>query len=226
MCRVLQDIDTIVFIAKGKIMVQALERSLTFDEFLESYPDDENLYELINGVIVPVKPTGPHGRVAGLIARKFWAAIEEQNLPFFILQTCYVKPQSDKAGYLPDLVVLDERTIDEDPRWLKDSTITKAASAPIVIEVASTNWRDDYERKLPDYEEMGISEYWIVDYLALGAIRHIGHPKQPVITVYQLLDGEYQFTQFRGDEPIRSLIFPNLQLSVNQILAALTPRKA
>jgi Uma2 family endonuclease len=111
-------------------MVQALERSLTFDEFLESYPDDEDLYELINGAVVPVKPTGPHGRVAGFIARKFWAEIEEQDLPFFLLQTCYVKPQSDKAGYLPDLVVLDERTLDEDPRWQKESTISKGSLRP------------------------------------------------------------------------------------------------
>jgi Uma2 family endonuclease len=206
-------------------MVQALERSLTFDEFLESYPDDEDLYELINGAVVPVKPTGPHGRVAGFIARKFWAEIEEQDLPFFLLQTCYVKPQSDKAGYLPDLVVLDERTLAEDPRWQKESTITKGASAQLVIEITSSNWRDDYERKLPDYEEMGIAEYWIVDYLAIGASRHIGSPKQPLITVYQLIDGEYQFMQFRGAEPIRSQVFPKLRLSVDDLLAALKPRK-
>lgn len=206
-------------------MVQALERSLTFDEFLESYPDDENLYELINGAVVPVKPTGPHGRVAGFMARKFWAEIEEQDLPFFLLQTCYVKPQSDIAGYLPDLVVLDERTIDEDPRWQKESTISKGTSAQLVIEITSSNWRDDYERKLPDYEEMGIAEYWIVDYLALGASRHIGSPKQPLITVYQLIDGEYQFMQFRGAELVRSQVFPNLKLSVDDILAALQPRK-
>jgi Uma2 family endonuclease len=206
-------------------MVQALERSLTFDEFLESYPDDENLYELINGAVVPVKPTGPHGRVSAFVLRKLIVEVEKEDLPFFIPQTCYVKPQSDKAGYLPDLVVLDERTLDEDPRWQKESTITKGTSAQLVIEITSSNWRDDYERKLPDYEEMGIGEYWIVDYLALGASRHIGSPKQPLVTVYQLLDGEYQFTQFRGNEPVRSQVFPNLSLSVDDILVALQPHQ-
>jgi len=206
-------------------MVQALERSLTFDEFLKSYPDDENLYELINGAVVPVKPTGPHGRVSALILHKLVLEVQTGDLPFFLLQTCYVKPQSDKAGYLPDLVVLDERMLDDDPRWQKESTISRGASAQLVIEITSSNWRDDYERKLPDYEEMGIAEYWIVDYLALGASRHIGSPKQPLITVYQLIDGEYQFMQFRGAEPIRSQVFPNLKLSVDDILAALKPRK-
>ncbi|WP_347241082.1 MULTISPECIES: Uma2 family endonuclease [Cyanophyceae] len=91
--------------------------------------------------------------------------------------------------------------------------------------MTSSNWRDDYERKLPDYEEMGIAEYWIVDYLVLGANHHIDSPKQPLITVYQLIGGEYQFMQFRGAEPVRSQVFPNLSLSVDDILAALQPRQ-
>jgi hypothetical protein len=81
-------------------MVQALERSLTFDEFLESYPDDENLYELINGAVVPVKPTGPHGRVSAFVLRKARSRSAERRPTFLHPQTCYVKPQSDKAGLL------------------------------------------------------------------------------------------------------------------------------
>jgi len=34
-------------------------------------------------------------------------------------------------------------------------------------------------KKLADYEALGIVEYWIVDYLALGASRYTGKPKQP-----------------------------------------------
>ena len=59
----------------------------------------------------------------------------------------------------------------------------------MIIEVVSTNWRDDYLTKLRDYEEIGIKEYWIVDYLALGGRRYIGNPKQPTISIYQLVDG-------------------------------------
>ena len=35
-------------------------------------------------------------------------------------------------------------------------------SIPLVIEVVSTNWRDDYGHKLVEYEAMGMEEYWIV----------------------------------------------------------------
>lgn len=75
-------------------------------------------------------------------------------------------------------------------------------------------------KKLADYEALGIPEYWIVDYLALGAARYIGPPKRPTVSVYQLVDGEYQVSQFRGAECIISHTFPNLVLTVEQIVAA------
>ena len=65
---------------------------------------------------------------------------------------------------------------------------------------------------------MGIPEYWIVDYKGLGGKLFIGNPKQPTISVYVLEDDEYKLTQFRGDEIINSPTFPDLKLSVNQIL--------
>jgi Uma2 family endonuclease len=36
------------------------------------------------------------------------------------------------------------------------------------VEVVSTNWQNDYARKSEDYALLGITEYWIVDYLGLG----------------------------------------------------------
>jgi len=67
---------------------------------------------------------------------------------------------------------------------------------------------------------MGNSEYWIVDYLALGGRRFIGNPKQPTISVYQLVDGEYQVSQFRGNNPIESPAFPEFNLTVEHIFRA------
>lgn len=87
-----------------------------------------------------------------------------------------------------------------------------------MVEVVSTKWRDDYGYKLIDYEAMGIREYSIVDYLGIGGIRFIGHPKQPTISIYQLLNGEYQVQHFRGKDVIdKSLIFPEFNLTVEQI---------
>jgi len=64
---------------------------------------------------------------------------------------------------------------------------------------------------------MKIPEYWIVDYAALGAKKFIGDPKQPTISIYHLIDQEYQVTQFRNSEVIISPTFPDLSLTANQI---------
>lgn len=65
----------------------------------------------------------------------------------------------------------------------------------------------------------GIPEYWIIDYLGLGGRRYIGNPKQPTISIYYLVDGEYQVNQFRGDDSIVSPTFPELNLTAKQIFA-------
>jgi Uma2 family endonuclease len=64
---------------------------------------------------------------------------------------------------------------------------------------------------------MGIPEYWIVDYLGLGARRFIGNPKQPTISIYSLVEGEYQFSQFRDSDVLISPTFPELNLTASQI---------
>ena len=64
---------------------------------------------------------------------------------------------------------------------------------------------------------MGIPEYWIVDYAALGRRRFIGNPKQPTISVYTLVGGEYQVTLCRDNDRIQSAIFPELNLTAQQI---------
>ena len=48
-------------------MVQALTKPVTFEEFIESYPDTDVRYELHDGVIVEMpEPTGKHSTVTGL----------------------------------------------------------------------------------------------------------------------------------------------------------------
>ncbi|MEB3175071.1 MAG: Uma2 family endonuclease, partial [Cyanobacteriota bacterium] len=74
--------------------------------------------------------------------------------------------------------------------------------------------------KVQNYEEIGVREYWIVDYLGLGGRRFIGDPKQPTILVHELVDGEYQVALFQGEDRIVSPIFPELALTANQVFQA------
>lgn len=200
--------------------MQALEKPISFDEFIAWYPENTGIrYELHNGVIVEMpKPRGRHSRVSGDLAFDLGSAIRQAKLPYFIPKECIVKVL-DQSGYEPDIIVLDEIAIVDEPRWERESVIERAASIRLIVEVVSTNWRDDYLTKLAGYEAFGIPEYWIVDYAALGGKRFIGDPKTPTLSIYTLDEsGEYQFKQFRGNDLIESPTFPNLRLTAGEVL--------
>lgn len=201
-------------------MVQAIPQTLTFEAFLDWYPDGQGRYELLDGLVVDMTPTGDHEEVGAFIARKLNVEIDRQDLPCFIPRTYIVRPPVAASGYQPDVLVVNQAELDHELLWKKSSVLTQGTSIKLAVEVVSTNWRDDYGRKLFDYEAMGIAEYWIVDFRALGARRFIGSPKTPTLSVYTLVDGEYQVRQFRGCDRIESLAFSTLNLTATQIFQA------
>jgi Uma2 family endonuclease len=90
----------------------------------------------------------------------------------------------------------------------------------IAVEVVSSNWEDDYIDKLEEYQRAGVAEFWIIDYLALGSRSYLGNPKRPTFFVHTLREGQYDVKSFRQDEAIVSQTFPELTLTLNQILMA------
>ena len=206
-------------------MIQTQTKTVTFDEFAAWYPENSvRRYELHKGVIVEMPlGTGPHSRVTGFTRDEISAEIRRLKLPYFIPGDCLLKPIRDEAGYQPDVIVLDQVALANEPRWDRESIITMGSSVRLAVEVVSTNWQDDYHFKFADYEKLGIPEYWVVDYAALGGRRFVGNPKQPTLSVYQLVDGEYQISQFRGDDRVESLAFPELKLTASQIFRAGLP---
>lgn len=202
-------------------MIQALQKSISFEKFIDSYPQGaESRYELRRGVIIEMpKPRGKHSRIAGFINGLLFAEIMRLGLPLFVPRECIVRATDDSA-YEPDCAVLDSQAVKQEPDWERRSVIRQGNSIPLVVEVVSTNWRDDYYLKLGDYEALGIQEYWVVDYAALGGRKFIGNPKEPTISIYEWVDGEYQLSQFRGDQSIVSKVFPELTITPSQIFAA------
>ncbi|MBE9183111.1 Uma2 family endonuclease [Oculatella sp. LEGE 06141] len=202
-------------------MVQAVPQLMTLEEFLDWYPDGYGRYELWNGVVIEMQPTGPHEQVGGFLAGELFLETRRLQLPYFIPRQAIVRPaETDKSGYNPDVIVLDQTALENEPLWKARSTIIQGVSVQVVIEVVSTNWRDDYGHKFIDYEALQMPEYWVVNYLGLGGRRYIGSPKQPTFSVYQLVDGEYQGQQFRGSDRIISAAFPELNLTAEQVFAA------
>ena len=200
-------------------MAQAAPKLLTFDEFIARYGDDER-YELIDGELIDMEPTGPHEQVAGLINCELNFEIRPLKLPYLIPLRCLIKPLGLVSAFRPDVIVLDRIALESEPLWQREPIITLGTSIKLVIEVVSTNWQNDYARKLDDYQALGIGEYWIVDYLGLGGTLFIGSPKQPTLTICQLEEGCYKMSRFCSGDRFVSPTFPELDLTAEQVFNA------
>lgn len=199
-------------------MTYTPSKLLTFDEFIAQYGDDPR-YEMADGELIDMEPTGSHETVSGKLATQIGIAITHKRLPWFIPRTCLIRPFSDvTTARRPDIIVLDETVLSSEPRWEQELVITLGRSIKLAVEVVSTNWENDYARKVEEYALLGIPEYWIVDYRGLGGIAFIGKPKQPTFTVCQLLGEEYTQQQYRLGQPITSPLLPHLQLRLDDIL--------
>ena len=193
-------------------------KPLDVDDFLARYADD-NRYELIDGEVFDLEPTGPHEQVAGFITKKTCVQIDLLDLPWVVLQRPLFRPPDiDMTAFRPDVAVIDETQLNQEPFWQEQSILTRGHSIKMVVEVVSSNWQNDYSRKLEDYETLGIAEYWIADHAGLGGTRYIGSPKQPTLSICTLIDGHYEIKQFRKDEQIISPIFTGLKLTASQVL--------
>ena len=200
-------------------MLQTLPQITTFQEFVDWLPENSDVrYELHHGNIVEMaQPVGEHEEIKGFLNVEISFEIKRLGLSYSIPNQVIVRPDDKDSGYFPDVLVINRANLSNESRWKKESILSSGASIPLAIEVVSTNWRADYYSKFADYEEMGILEYWIVDYAALGGRNFIGNPKQPTISVCNLVDEEYTITKFQNSDRLISQTFPDLNLTVNQI---------
>ncbi len=195
------------------------EQTLNFEQFLEQCPEDGR-YELIDGKMVKNIATRMHYDVAGLIMDAIKDEVKRLQLNYVvndIAAVLTINKKGKEQGRHPDVSVIDRNI------WRSDRLNHRGMREPIqlAIEVVSTNWEDDYIDKLDEYSRLGIPEYWIVDYLAIGSRTYLGEPKEPSVLVFSLdTEGNYQLTRFQKQDPIISTTFPELKLTVEQIISA------
>lgn len=199
-------------------------KKLSFAQFLEQYPDGYGIYELVNGEIVKVEPIRAHKNVARYLVRLFDREIERLDLDYIVDKDIVIRTvtkDGQEQGRIPDVSVVSQILWNSNPL-----TYGALIEPPLLaVEVTSTNWEDDYVDKLDEYQRLGIPEYWIVDYWAIASRTYLGYPKVPTVLVYQLVNGQYQPQAFRGSERIISPTFPELKLSIEQIITASQIRK-
>ncbi len=203
-------------------MVAIAQKTLSFDEFLTWDDESGRSFELVNGVAMLLsEPTAKHEDVVDGLCRLLVDHCQSLNLPYVPRQSKQVRlnaiPGESESSRKADIVVFAK----EEWARMRQSSASAAAyiPPPLAIEVVSTNWRDDYRIKLNEYETLGILEYWIVDYAGLGGVQYIGSPKQSTVTINRLIDGEYQALRYQGEATIVSPTFPQLVLTIAQIVA-------
>ncbi len=198
-------------------MIATVTQKLTFDQFLVECPED-GLYELVNGEIVEMNSTRNHDDVADFTSDSFKDEIKRLSLNYVVKNTAVIRTVTKagiEQGRRPDVSVIDPDL------WRSNRSAYSALREPIqlAVEVTSTNWEDDYIDKLDEYRRLGIREYWIVDYLAIGSREFLGNPKVPTIFVHLLdAEGNYQTTAFKGSERIVSPTFPELTLTAEEVM--------
>ncbi len=194
-------------------------KKLSFAEFLEQYPDGYGIFELVDGEIVKVEPIRAHKNVSRYLIKRFDRESDRLELNYVVDKDIIIKTSTSdgkERGRNPDVSIISE------VEWNSNVSGYAALTKPIqlAVEVVSTNWEDDYIDKLAEYQRLGIAEYWIVDYLAIASRSYLGYPKVPTVSVYQLIDGEYQVQTFTANAPIISPTFGQLELTCEQLVNA------
>jgi Uma2 family endonuclease len=205
-------------------MAQSVVRKITLSEYLTHEDDTDNSYELVDGELVMVPlPSAEHGDLIDFFLRIFRTEIDRLSLPWKATDKAGVyigRSQATGNDYsrTPDTCVV----LQSDWMAIKGTRGAAVLKTPpiLVIEIVSSNWEVDYIDKLAEYQQVGIPEYWIVDYLAIGHRDLIGSSKQPTVSVCRLVEGRYQIDRFRDRASIISPAFPELSLTVEEVVQA------
>ena len=196
------------------------QQKLTLAQFVQQLPDYEGRYELVHGEIMRILATRKHETIAEFIADSFKAEVRRLSQNYWVSGRIVIRTETQdgvEQGRNPDVSVVDRHLWDLSP----SSYSALFEPLQIAVEVVSTNWEDDYVDKLDEYQRLAIPEYWIVDYLAIASRSYLGNPKVPTVFVYLLDDnGVYQSTAYQSNQTIISPTFPELKLTLEEILAA------
>ncbi len=183
---------------------------LTFEEYLTYDNGTDNRYELEDGVLIPMTPASPiHSDIVELLYDTFKAEVKRLGLDLKVKQGDVGIRTRLSRSRQPDIAIIQG----EDWRQLRQFKKSAILEVPalLVVEVVSPgedNENRDYVKKMTEYAEFGIYEYWIID------------PLTEQVIVNFLINESYHNTIFIGQQRIISQLFPDLNLTVEQIFIA------
>ncbi|PZO37860.1 MAG: hypothetical protein DCF17_15315 [Shackletoniella antarctica] len=177
----------------------------TFEDYVAYDDGSENRYELVDGELVAMTPpTFRHMLIAKFVEQCLDAEIARLGLGWFCFREAGVRTGVRKSR-LTDVYVLTPEQV--------SGLVNRAAIAQtpplLAVEVVSPDSvTRDYRYKRTEYAALEIPEYWIVD------------PLESKVTVLVFNEGLYDEAVFGGNQALVSPTFSELNLTVEQILAA------
>lgn len=189
-------------------MTQTSIVKLTIEEYLTYNDGTENRCELVDGELTPMPPaTGKHEAIMTLLLIRFYMEILAAALPWHPRPSGIEFQISLNKTRRPDVSV-----ITDSQKQAIDGTAAVLSSPPVLaVEIISPDYRaTDIVDKCSEYLAIGVPEYWTVDW----------DTNTPNVTVRISIGGVYQETVFAGNQQIVSPTFPNLVLTVNEVMAA------
>lgn len=184
---------------------EVAEKLLTFEEYLAYEDGTDNRYELVDGRLELMNPpTFRHLLIAKFVDEVFHTEIKRLGLPWVCFKGAGIRTGWRKSR-LSDLYIVPVEQVRE---FLDRSAVTEIPPLLAVEVVSPESVSRDYRFKRSEYAALEIPEYWIVD------------PMKSKVTVLLWEEGLYEETVFTGNQNIVSRTFPELVLTVEQVLAA------
>ncbi|ARX85976.1 MULTISPECIES: Uma2 family endonuclease [Streptomyces] len=182
------------------------------DEIMERHPGYR--VEIIGGhLLVTPSPDVPHARALTTLMRPFFdAGLDDVDAE--VLQNVGLWLPTGTEDYaIPDLVIVDA---DIDDHFVENNAYDPACFR-LVLEVTSSNWKDDLKTKVAAYAEANVPVYVVVDRK---------HQRLHVLT--EPTDGEYANHQVHASGQVVALpdsIGVKVSLDVAVILKAAQPKR-
>jgi Uma2 family endonuclease len=172
---------------------------MTYEEFL-AWADEDTWAEWVNGEVIILTPaSNRHQLLVGFLMNLFQHFVEAHQLGLVLTAPFQMKIGPELPGREPDILFIARQHLDR----LKSTYLD--GPADLVVEIISRDSRArDRGEKFYEYEQGGVREYWLLDYLRRQAEFYRLGP-----------DGIYRAVPLGADGIYRSAVLDGLWLKAD-----------
>jgi len=189
-------------------------RKFTFEEYCAYEDGTDNRYELVNGYLrLMTSPAGWHILICEFLVYIFNQLFQKTETPLWAVREVGVRTGGNTSRIV-DICVNWEHHWQKRFRSEEKGIFLQDRTPLLVVEVTSTNKKEDYEAKYQEYASIGIPEYWIVN-----------RRREQLRICTLAASGEgYVDREFTKGERLVSKVLPQLELTVDEVLNPPTVR--